>query len=45
MKDIVAHVGYIVLYWRGGYLSGDTSLDTPRGRNNKAVTNSTAKGL
>ena len=45
MKDIGTHVGYTVLYWRGGHLSGGTSLDTPRGLHTRAVTNSFAKGL
>ncbi len=45
LKDIGAHVGYTVLYWWGGYLSGGTNLDTPRGRYTRAVTNSTARGL
>ena len=45
LKDIGVHVGYTVLYWRGGYLSGDTNLDTPRGRYIRAVTNNTARGL
>ena len=45
LKDIGAPVGYTVLYRRGGYLSGGTNLDTPRGRYTKAVTNSIARGL
>ena len=45
LKDIGAHVGYTVIYWRCGYLSGGTNLNTPRGRYTRAVTNSTARGL
>ena len=45
LKDIDAHVGYTIIYRRGGYLSGGTSLDPPRGRYTRAVTSSTAKGL
>ena len=45
LKDIGAHEGYTVLYWRGGYLSGGTKLDTPRERYTRAITNSTARGL
>ena len=45
LKDIGAHVGYTVLYWRGGYLSGGTNLDTPHGRYTRAVTNNIARGL
>ncbi len=45
LTDIGAHVGYTFLYWRGGYLSGGTNLDTPRGRYTRAVTNKIARGL
>jgi hypothetical protein len=45
LKDIGVHVGYKVLYWRGGYLSGGTNLDTPRGRYTWAITKSIARGL
>ena len=45
LKDIGAYVGYTILYWRGGYLSGGTNLGTPRGRYTRAVTNITERGL
>jgi hypothetical protein len=44
LNDIGVHVGYKILYWRGGYLSGGTSLDTPRGRYTRAVTNTRLTG-
>ena len=45
LKDIGAHGGYTALYWKGGYLSGGTSLDTPCGRYTRVDTNTTEKGL
>ena len=45
LKDIGAHVGYTIRYWRGGYLSGGTNLDRPRVRYTGAVNNIDARGI